>query len=170
MTEQARLYGTVLYELKLPETMIRTCECILRENPQLAQVLESPVIRQSRKEAIIDRVFENPDFSRIMRNFLKKVCEAGCMDQMESMVRIRDEKSREAAGILSAKLRYVTEPDVAEVKAMKELLCKTYGKNSVELSMLEAPELIGGFVLQTGDVEYDYSLSGQLRRMFEGNR
>ena len=33
MTEQARLYGTVLYELKLPETMIRTCECILRENP-----------------------------------------------------------------------------------------------------------------------------------------
>ena len=49
MTEQARLYGTVLYELKLPETMIRTCECILRENPQLAQVLESPVIRQSRK-------------------------------------------------------------------------------------------------------------------------
>lgn len=42
MTEQARLYGTVLYELKLPETMIRTCECILRENPQLAQVLESP--------------------------------------------------------------------------------------------------------------------------------
>ena len=156
--------------LKLPETMIRTCECILRENPQLAQVLESPVIRQSRKEAIIDRVFENPDFSRIMRNFLKKVCEDGCMDQMESMVRIRDEKSREAAGILSAKLRYVTEPDAAEVKAMKELLCKTYGKNSVELSMQEAPELIGGFVLQTGDVEYDYSLSGQLRRMFEGNR
>ena len=46
MTEQARLYGTVLYELKLPETMIRTCECILRENPQLAQVLESPSIRQ----------------------------------------------------------------------------------------------------------------------------
>ena len=87
MTEQARLYGTVLYELKLPETMIRTCECILRENPQLAQVLESPVIRQSRKEAIIDRVFENPDFSRIMRNFLKKVCEAGCMDQMERMKR-----------------------------------------------------------------------------------
>ena len=39
------------------------------ENPQLAQVLESPVIRQSRKETIIDRVFENPDFSRIMRNF-----------------------------------------------------------------------------------------------------
>ena len=145
MTEQARLYGTVLYELKLPDTMIRTCECILRK------------IRGLR-------------FSRIMRNFLKKVCEAGCMDQMESMVRIRDEKSREAAGILSAKLRYVTEPDAAEVKAMKELLCKTYGKNSVELSMQEAPELIGGFVLQTGDVEYDYSLSGQLRRMFEGNR
>lgn len=93
------------------------------------------------------------------------------MDQMESMVRIRDEKSREAAGILSAKLRYVTEPDAAEVKAMKELLCKTYGKEPAwSCPCRRLPELIGGFVLQTGDVEYDYSLSGQLRRMFEGNR
>lgn len=72
MTEQARLYGTVLYELKLPDTMIQTCECILRENPQLAQVLESPVIRQSRKEAIIDRVFENPDFSPDHAEFSKE--------------------------------------------------------------------------------------------------
>lgn len=170
MTEQARLYGTVLYELKLPETMIRTCETILKENPRLAQVLKSPVVRQSKKEAIIDRVFQSPDFSRILRNFLKKACEAGCVDQMEDILQIRDEKSREAAGILSAKLRYVTKPDAEEVEAMKAHLCKTYGKNSVELSMEEAPELIGGFVLQTGDVEYDYSLSGQLRRMFEGTR
>ena len=170
MTEQARLYGTVLYELKLPETMVRTCETILKENPQLAQVLKSPVVRQCKKEAIIDRVFQSPDFSGILRNFLKKSCEAGCMDQMEDILEIRDEKRREAAGILSAKLRYVTEPNAAEIEAMKAHLCKTYGKNSVELSMEEAPELIGGFVLQTGDVEYDYSLSGQLRRMFEGTR
>lgn len=168
MTDQARLYGTVLYELKLPENMVRTCENLLKENPQLAQVLKSPVVRQTRKEVIIDRVFQSPDFSLGMRNFLKKVCEAGCIDQMEDILQIRDEKSREAAGILSAKLRYVTEPDAAEVEAMKAHLCRTYGKNSVELSMEEAPELIGGFVLQTGDVEYDYSLSGQLRQMFEG--
>ena len=121
MTEQARLYGTVLYELKLPDTMIRTCECILRENPRLAQVLESPVIRQSRKETIIDRVFENPDFSRIMRNFLKKVCEAGCMDQMK-YGRIRDEKPRGGRGFFPRSFA-VTEPDAAEVKAMKELFC-----------------------------------------------
>ena len=170
MTEQARLYGTVLYELKLPETMVRTCGTILKKNPQLAQVLKSPVVRRTQKEAIIDRVFQSPDFSGILRNFLKKACEAGCVDQMEDILQIRDEKSREAAGILSAKLRYVTEPDAEEVETMKAHLCKIYGKNSVELSMEEAPELIGGFVLQTGDVEYDYSLSGQLRRMFEGTR
>ena len=98
MTEQARLYGTVLYELKLPETMIRTCESILRENPQLAQVLESPVIRQSRKEPSLTGCLRTRTFPRIMRNFLKKVCEAGCMDQMESMVRIRDERAARRQG------------------------------------------------------------------------
>ena len=82
------------------------------------------------------------------------------------------------AGLDAARGEYVffldpddwVEPDAAEVKDMKELLCKTYGKNSEELSMQKDPELIGGFVLQAGDVEYDYSLSGQLRRMFEGTR
>ena len=32
--------------------------------------------------------------------------------------------------------------------------------------MAAAPELMGGFVLKTGDVEYDYSLKGQLERLF----
>ncbi len=31
--------------------------------------------------------------------------------------------------------------------------------------MAAAPELMGGFVLKTGDVEYDYSLKGQLERL-----
>ena len=35
MTEQARLYGTVLYELKVPEKMVRETGRIFQENPEL---------------------------------------------------------------------------------------------------------------------------------------
>ena len=75
------------------------------------------------------------------------------------------------AGLDAARGEYIffldpddwVEPDAAEVKAMKELLCKTYGKNSVELSMQEAPELIGGFRLRIGNYRIDASYATQLR-------
>ena len=38
MTEQARLYGTVLYELKVPEKMVRETGRIFQENPELKAV------------------------------------------------------------------------------------------------------------------------------------
>lgn len=170
MTEQARLYGTVLYELKLPEDMLNNCETIFRENPKLQKVLESPVVRQEKKESIIGQVFRDPEYSAVMRSFLKKVCEADCSDRMEDIFRICRQKSRDAAGILSAKLCYVTKPDEEEIRQMKAFLCKNYGKQDVELSMKEAPELIGGFVLQTGNTEYDYSLRNQLGQMFGRNQ
>ena len=170
MTEQARLYGTVLYELKLPEDMLKNCEIIFRNNPKLQKVLESPVVSQEKKESIVGQVFRDPEFSAVMRNFLKKACEAGCSDQMEDIFRICRQKCRDAAGILSAKLCYVTKPDEEETRQMKAFLCRTYGKQDVELSMQEAPELIGGFILQTQNTEYDYSLRNQLGQMFGRNK
>ncbi len=166
MTEQARLYGTVLYELKLPKDMLERCEAILKDSKELKEVLKSPVVRQEKKDNIIEKLFRDPEFSAIMRNFLKKTCKAGCIDQMEDIFFVSRQKAREAAGILSAKLSYVTEPDEKEIRAIRDFLCRTYGKQDVELSMQEEPELIGGFVLQTGNLEYDYSLRNQLRRMF----
>ena len=49
MTEQARLYGTVLYELKVPEKMVRETGRIFQENPELKAVLDDPTLQEKRK-------------------------------------------------------------------------------------------------------------------------
>ena len=56
MTEQARLYGTVLYELKVPEKMVRETGRIFQENPELMAVLDDPTLQETKKEAIQERV------------------------------------------------------------------------------------------------------------------
>ena len=48
MTEQARLYGTVLYELKVPEKMVRETGRIFQENPELKAVLMIPHCRKQK--------------------------------------------------------------------------------------------------------------------------
>jgi len=49
MTEQARLYGTVLYELKVPEKMVRETGRIFQENPELKAVLDDPTLQETKK-------------------------------------------------------------------------------------------------------------------------
>ena len=167
MTEQARLYGTVLYELKVPEKMVRETGRIFQENPELKAVLDDPTLQETKKEAIIGKIWKEPDFSSTMVHFLKKACEEGCIGQMEDMIKVWEKCRLDGAGILSASLFYVTRPDEEQLAGILEFLCREYKKKDVQLEMAAAPELMGGFVLKTGDVEYDYSLKGQLERLFQ---
>ena len=66
MTDQARLYGAVLYELKLPEDMVYETGRILKENPELVQVLADPGLTAVKKEAVIDKIWKEPEFSLSM--------------------------------------------------------------------------------------------------------
>ena len=142
MTETARTYAIVLYELGIPEDMVREAVKLLKENPELPEVLNSPVVPLKSKHAVIEKVFREPEFSALMVRFLKKACDAGCIG-----------------------LHYVTMPGAAQITGMKQFLCRKYKKKDVNIRLVNQPDLVGGFVLKAGDTEYDYSLKGQLVRL-----
>ena len=158
MTETARTYAIVLYELGIPEEMVREAVKLLKENPELPEVLKS-------KHAVIEKVFREPEFSALMVRFLKKACDAGCIGQTEEIAKARDAYARMAAGVMDAELHYVTMPGAAQITGMKQFLCRKYNKKDVNIRLVNQPDLVGGFVLKAGDTEYDYSLKGQLVRL-----
>ena len=162
MTETARTYAIVLYELGIPEEMVRKAAELLKENPELPEVLNSPVVPLKSKHAVIEKVFREPEFSALMVRFLKKACDAGCIGQTEEIAAARDAYARKAAG---AELHYVTMPGAAQITGMKQFLCRKYNKKDVNIRLVNQPDLVGGFVLKAGDTEYDYSLKGQLVRL-----
>ena len=59
----------------------------------------------------------------------------------------------------------IVSKDAKQVEQMKAYLANKYGKQTVELSMVEDKSLIGGFVLRVGDKEEDYSMKGRLDRL-----
>ena len=165
MTETARTYAIVLYELGIPEEMVREAVKLLKENPELPEVLNSPVVPLKSKHAVIEKVFREPEFSALMVRFLKKACDAGCIGQTEEIAKARDAYARMAAGVMDAELHYVTMPGAAQITGMKQFLCRKYNKKDVNIRFVNQPDLVGGFVLKAGDTEYDYSLKGQLVRL-----
>lgn len=166
MTDQARLYGTVLYQLSIPEKMAEEAEKIF-ETPELMICLTSPAVSRDKKHRIIEKIFQKPAFSDVMIRFLKKVCDGECIGQLADIIQVCRDLRMQSEKILKAELDYVTPPSEAQMEGIRNFLCSTFGAEDVQLTMKESPQLLGGFVLKAKDVEYDYSLKGQLKRLTE---
>lgn len=165
MTETALTYGTVLYELSVSEDMAEEASLLLERSRELREVLTSPVVSARKKDIIIEKVFKSPEFSDIMRRFLKKACNAGCIGQMKDITNRRKHLSQETHGIMDAEIYYVTLPNETQLEGIKAFLCRSCHKKDVNLHLVLNPDLIGGFVLKAGDIEYDYSLKGRLDKL-----
>lgn len=165
MTETARTYAIVLYELDIPGQMVEDAAKLFKDNPELNRVLTSPVVRMAGKHAIIEKVFKEPDFSGLMVRFLKKACDAGCIGQMDDIADAWKSYSLKMEGVMEAQLRYVTMPGAAQIAGMKQFLCRKHHKKDVNLQLVMDPLLVGGFVLMAGGIEYDYSLKGRLNQL-----
>ena len=152
MTQTASNYGTVLFELGVKKEIFSLTE-------ELPKMLQSPIVSKDAKHRLIEDIFPEE-----IRNFLKVVSDHQEMDLMDDIFVAYKKTYDENHGILCAEMSYVMEPDAKQVEQMKAYLANKYGKQTVELSMVEDKSLIGGFVLRVGDKE-DYSMKGRLDRL-----
>lgn len=160
MTQTILNYARVLYELDIDEAVIEDTKSIFDENPVLVDTLASPVIRKADKEKVIDKVF-----NRDIRNFLKVLSmEAGARLFPEIYQEYRM-YSMHMRNILPATLYYVEPPTEEQKKGLEHFLMKQYKTDAVRLDMVKKEELIGGFVIRTGDDEYDWSLLGRYKQL-----
>ncbi|MDD3277710.1 MAG: ATP synthase F1 subunit delta [Lachnospiraceae bacterium] len=160
MTELSISYGVVLYELGLPADAIGTAERILKEVPEVDSILQNPTIDRKVKHSIIQRVF--PDE---IHNYLKQMCDYEHMSHaLEAFEAFHDYEDQQK-GRLEATLYYVTKPQEEQEVRMRRFLCEKYGCKDVSLSMVELPDLIGGFILKVGSSEYDWSIRGRMQHL-----
>ena len=87
------------------------------------------------------------------------------MDLIHDIFDEHEKYAREQQDILSATLYYVTPPTDKQKAGIENFLMKEYGSKAVQLSMVEKKELIGGFVIRTGDREYDRSILGRYKSL-----
>ena len=160
MTQTAINYAEVLYELSVPEESIEKTEQIVQQVPQVGAALSSPVIALSAKEKIIDRIFPAE-----MRNYLKVLCKYQKADRMEEIFEAYREYKRRQNQILKATLWYVTLPREEQTEEIRSFLQKKFHCREVAFELKQKKDLIGGFLLQAGNQEYDWSLAGRFRQL-----
>lgn len=157
MTQQAANYAQVLFSLGLNEESIENAKQLLLNNRELLDALDSPIIKLTEKEAVIDDIFTYE-----IRNFIKVLCANQNIRLIEKIFEEYENLVLYSKNIIKAQLTYVIRPDETELEKIKEMICNKYKKAGVSLKLQEDASLIGGYLLTVGNTVYDKSIKGTL--------
>ena len=126
-------------------------------------LLESPVVKISKKEKLITEIFKGK-VHEITLNFLVLVVRNKREVHIPGICRNFLELSRKDQNIKSAQL--ITAIDVeSEIMDKISLLLEKQLKNKIELTSKVDENIIGGIVLRLEDKQYDASVATQLKKI-----
>jgi len=160
MTQTAINYAKVLYELNISKKIIEDSQEIISSVPELKATLISPVVSNLKKHNIIEKVFPKE-----MHNFFMVLCDYQSMEVIDQIFVAYKKYYNEQNSILEAKLIYVTVPSEEQIDEIKKILMNKHHKNQIELSLVEDPSIIGGFIIEAENYETDWSIRGRLNQM-----
>lgn len=126
-------------------------------------LLESPVVKTSKKEKLITSIF-GEKLDELTLKFLRLITENKREVYIPSICRNFLAFTRKDQNIKSAQLTTATEIDTKTIEKVQALVEKELDAK-VELSGKINPEIIGGLVLRIEDKQYDASISTQLKNI-----
>ncbi len=128
--------------------------------PAVAVLLDDPRVLPSQ---LID-LLSHPDASDVMRRFLETLAENGRLVLLPEVAALFELLRAESEHVVKAVITSATPLTEAELKPLIAALQKRFG-SEVEVSTAVNPELIGGAVVDAGDIVIDGSVRNKLARM-----
>jgi F-type H+-transporting ATPase subunit delta len=109
-------------------------------------------------------LLSSPDAGETVRRFLAMLADNGRLALLPEIAGLYEELRAEAERVVKARVTSAAELPAAELDKLKQALRRRFGRD-VELETAVDPALIGGAVIDAGDVVIDGSLRGKLERL-----
>jgi len=132
-------------------------------SPDFINLIESPVIKTSKKAELITAIFKT-EIHQLTLNFLVLITNNKRENYIPGICRNFLEMTREDQNIKSAVLITASEINPKTNDKIRNLLEKELNA-TVELNCKTNPEIIGGLILRIDDRQYDSSVATQLRKI-----
>lgn len=142
-------------DMDVAKTVFETC-------PDVADTLANPLVTHDEKRNIIKQLFPAS-----LERFLTNVTRAGAVERLGEIFEEYDEILLEKQGSIKAVVRYVTPLTELQQADLRKFIMEKFIKDDVDIEYKHDPDIIGGFILNAGDVEYDRSYRTSLRAMRE---
>jgi F-type H+-transporting ATPase subunit delta len=140
---------------------LRAFEAALRLSPELHNALVTPAVPGSRKKAVVGRIADILQLSRIARNFLFVLVDHRRISSLTEIIHSFELVVDERLGFARAEVTAASELSEAQRTALSRQLERLTGKR-IRARYAVDGALIGGVVARIGSTVYNGSVRGQL--------
>lgn len=143
---------------------LQAFDSVLRSSPELHTALLTPAISPGRKKAVVGRIADILQLSRIARNFLFVLVDHRRIASLTGIIQSFELVVDERLGFARAEVSSAAEMTEAQRAALNSQLERITGKRIRPRYAVDAA-LIGGVVARIGSTVYDGSVRGQLESL-----
>ncbi len=151
-----------LIRLDIPQEDIDETKNIFSSCSDVADTLSNPLVTYDEKTNIIKRIFPQS-----MNKFMMNAVKRGAVESLPEIFEEYSEILLEKQGSIRAVVRYVTPLTESQQADLRKFIMEKFIKEDVSVEYRHDPDIIGGFILNAGDVEYDKSYRTSLKLMKE---
>lgn len=162
MEQTVTKYAGMLTKLQIPEDAITQTSGIFSAVPQVKETLADPCISLGKKHDIIEKVFPKK-----IRDILKLICDNQDITLWDDIVEQQRKDAPKSIDCLDAVLTYVTAPTKEQLEGIQRFLQNKYRVEKIKIVEKQDSSLCGGFKLQAGTDEFDWSTKEKVRQMEE---
>lgn len=166
----AKRYAQALFNLALEQKIqdkveadMQLIDQVLRENKELNRILSNPVITNEKKIKLLDAIFKK-QVTKLTLEFFKLLTKKNRETYLDSICLAYLDIHRQYYKILPLTLVTAFKAN----KATKDTIVKKVAdvtKKKIELEEVVDEEIVGGFVINYGDYQYDASIKTQLNKL-----
>lgn len=162
MKDNSRELLKELVRLDIKREDIETAKEVFTACPDALATLENPLITLDEKRNIIKKIFPE-SLERVITSSAK----SGSVSELSEIFSDYEDLLLEKQGSIKAVVRYVTPLTETQQADLRKFIMEKFVRDDVDIEYKHDPEIIGGFILNAGDVEYDRSYRTSLKAMRE---
>jgi F-type H+-transporting ATPase subunit delta len=134
--------------------------------PDLAEMYANPAIDFDTKLAVTRTIAKRLGLPDMAIKVLEVLIRNRRINHLDSIVEALAAMIRQATGAVAAEVRAAHRLNEQEVKQLRAVLEKKFGRK-VEVEVTTDPTLLGGFVAKVGSEVYDASIAGKINKFRE---
>lgn len=170
----ARRYSKAVFELAVESGSVdaviadfKTLEELLNKLPQIGNILSNISTDGSKRKEVAEEIAATLGLGDIAKNTFKLLALNARVDILKLIINELKLKFAEYEKLLIAK---ITAADASHSDEMCKKISELVGRilnSKVKCSSRVEPDILGGFILDIGDLRYDASIDGKMTRLKE---
>ncbi|MBR4628542.1 MAG: F0F1 ATP synthase subunit alpha [Ruminococcus sp.] len=162
MNDREKQFLEELKAAKIPQADVDETAAVLGSCSDISDTLGNPLVTHEEKRAVIAKLFPES-----MQKPLMNAVRSGLVEKLPEIMELYTDFLIEQEGSIRASVRYVTPLTELQQADLRKFIIEKFGKNDVSVEYIRDPDIIGGFILNAGDIEYDKSYRTSLRALRE---